>query len=115
MDGVRYWRDGEYLCAANLTARRHNTLHLRLADAAHAPSEPAVDCLPPAGPCGHAPLDATQVRRFVLEGVDTANRTLGTRYAVSQLRYFEDDMPPEVVYGMLALLILQRWHGGGYA
>lgn len=49
----------------------------------------------------------------VLEGVAMANKELGTDYAVTHIRYVENDTPPEVVYALLARSIIQRIESQG--
>lgn len=83
-----------------------------LVDTDGAPA-PSCERLAPQDCCGHAPLDETKVIAAVLEGVAMANKELGADYAVTHIRYVENDTPPEVVYALLARFIIQRIESQG--
>jgi hypothetical protein len=108
---MRYVRLGEFLAVSRITGPTHNLLQLKLL------SSPAGDLvceqLAGQGGCRHAPLDEESLIRFVLEGVQLANSRLGTSYAVSHIRYVQDDTPPEAIYGFLATSLLEHLHSGG--
>lgn len=103
---MHFSRDDKFFSASRVTGPTHNLLQIRLSkDAA-----PILDCerLPPQGSCVHAPLDEAKVVAAVLEGIAIANKELGADYAVTHIRYVENDTPPEAVYALLARSIIQR-------
>ncbi len=101
---------GEFLAASRITGPKHNLLAIRLGGS----GDPLVcDRVPAMGGCKHTPLDEDQLIKNVLDGVAEANQQLGTTYAVSHIRYVENDTPPEVVYAFMAMRIVERLHNGG--
>lgn len=107
---MHFSRHGEFLSASRTTGPHHNRLELILSDAS--PQPPLFEFLPPAGECTHAPLDRDGIVAAVMEGIALANARLGSRYAVTTIRVPANDTPPEVVYGSLALAIVERLNAG---
>lgn len=108
---MHFVRHGEYLAASRITGPRHNLLQLRLGVGEQ--HEPICECLPPQGACNHEPLVEAVIVASVLEGTSEANRRFGTSHVVTHIRYARNDTKPEVVYGLLALKILEQLHVGG--
>jgi hypothetical protein len=108
---MQFIKIGEYLAASRIAGPKHNLLQLRLAKSADEKLE--VQCLPPQGGCAHGPLDRQALTEAVLEGVAEANKELGTSYAVSGIKYVQNDTKPEIVYGHIALSILRNLHANG--
>jgi len=92
---MHFVRLGEFLAASRITGPKHNLLQIRLGSAG---GPPVCERLPAKGGCKHAPLTEDQ---------------LGAAYAVSHIRYIENDTPPEVVYGFMAMRIVEHLHNGG--
>jgi len=107
---MHFVRLGEFLAASRITGPKHNLLQIRLGSAG---GPPVCERLPATGGCKHAPLTEDQVIKHVLDGVAEANQQLGAAYAVSHIRYIENDTPPEVVYGFMAMRIVEHLHNGG--
>jgi hypothetical protein len=63
--------------------------------------------LPAIGACAHSPLDATQILLAAEKGVELANQQLGTTYRVAQIRYVENDTPPEITYCSMAMKLIE--------
>jgi hypothetical protein len=108
---MHYVRLGEFLSVSRITGPAHNLLQLKLLPSPA--GELVCEQLARQGGCRHPPLDEESLIEFVLEGVELANRRLGTSYAVSHIRYVRDDTPPEAIYGFLATSLLEHLHRGG--
>jgi hypothetical protein len=108
---MHFVRLGEFLAASRITGPTHNLLQIRLGGCSDRP--PVCERLSPVGGGKHVPLNEAQVILHVLDGVTEANQQLGTNYAVSHIRYVEDDTPPEAAYGLMALRIVVHLHTGG--
>ena len=107
---MHFVRLGEFLAVSRITGPTHNLLQIRLDGTG---SRPICERLPAVGGCSHKPLDEDALVRYVLEGVAEANGELGTAYSVAHIRYVENDTPPEVVYGFMAMRLIERLHSGG--
>ncbi len=94
-----------------ITGPKHNLLQIRLG--AGVQDKPACECLPPKGGCCHEPLVEAEVIASVVKGVVEANLRLGTAHTVTHIRYVQNDTKPEIVYGYLALKILEHLKSGG--
>jgi hypothetical protein len=101
----------DYYAVSRTTGPSHNLLLLRLAVGNQ--NTPECECLPPVGSCIHKPLSETALVSKVVEGVAEANAQFGTQYSATHIRYFQNDTGPEVVYGFLALKIIQHLVTGG--
>ena len=108
---MHFVRLGEFLAASRITGPKHNLLQIRLGGSGD--GLPVCERLSATGGCKHTPLDEGWIIKHVLDGVAEANQQLGTTYAVSHIRYVENDTPPEVVYGFMALRIVEHLHTGG--
>jgi len=108
---MHFVRLGEFLAASMITGPKHNLLQIRLS--AGVQGELACECLPPQGECRHEPLVEADVIASVLEGLAEANSRLGTAHTITHMRYVQNDTKPEIVYGYLALKILEHMHSGG--
>jgi len=108
---MHFVRIGAYFAASRITGPRHNLLQLRLGGGEQ--HEPICECLPPQGTCTHEPLVEADIVASVLDGVLEANRCFGTSHVVTHIRYVQNDTKPEVVYGFLALEILEQLQVGG--
>ena len=103
-------RRGAYYQASRVTGPTHNFLSVLLT-AGPDDIQPQVEMLP--GFCdGHGDLDPTKIVHSVLEGLDQANHKLGTKYKVSRIQYRSGDNPPEVIYGVLMIKIIERLASG---
>jgi hypothetical protein len=108
---MQYVRLGEFFAVSRITGPSHNLLQMRLSNS---PQGPIIcEQLSATGVCRHGTLNEDAIAMAVLEGVTLANSQLGSSYVVSHIRYVENDTPPETVYGMLAVKILQHVHSGG--
>jgi len=107
---MQFVQHGEFLTVARITGVTHNLLQIRLDRNA---CRPTCERLPPTGGCKHKPLDEDALVRYVLQGVAEANNELGTDYSVADIRYVENDTPPETAYRFMAISIIKRFHLGG--
>jgi hypothetical protein len=108
---MQFVRDGELLGVVRITGPTHNLLFVHLVEGSAA--ETTVECLPAIGPSERAVLDEAALVKAVLDGVAQANRQHATTYAVSHVRYVQDDSKPESAYAFLARQIVERSIGGG--
>ena len=108
---MHFARLDDFLTVSRITGPRHNLLQLLLAEGSQ--QQPICECLPPQGGCKHEVLDQSELVSSVLEGVEEANKRLGTSYSVTHIRYVENDTKPEVVYGYMAMKLLEHLHAGG--
>lgn len=103
--------DGELLGVFRITGPTHNLLLIHLVEGLGV--ETTVECLPAIGHDKRAALDDGAVLQAVHNGVAQANMQHGTAYAVSRVRYVQDDSKPESVYELLAQAIVARRVAGG--
>jgi len=98
---------GEYLTVSRITGPHHNLLQLKLGlgDQGHV----ALEALGAAAGSEPGLLDGDAVVRAVLEGVATANSQLGATFAVTHVRYVQDDSKPESIYRFLAEALAQHF------
>jgi len=68
--------------------------------------------MPAAGGCRHAPLNESDLITHVLDGVAQANAQLGTKHAVTHIRYVENDTKPESAYMYMCFKIIERLESG---
>ena len=108
---MHFLKIGDYLAVSRITGPKHNLLLLRLSNLSSKKLD--VQCLPPSGGCVHDPLDAEAIAEAVHEGVADANKELNTDYAVSGIKYVQNDTKPEIVYGYMTLSLLRHLHAGG--
>ena len=100
---MEFSRSGRFYRAVRITGPGHNLLGLDLVEA---PGEVAViDLAPASSPPG---LSAAEVSREVKEGVEAANRELGTAFHVAAIEFLSSDTPPLRVYAGLAWRIVER-------
>lgn len=93
--------------AQRISGPRHNWLGLEFSER-EISAAPRIERLAPRGECRHAPLSEDALLRFVLAGVAEANRTRGTDFHVSRIKYVANDTPPENVYARLAYKIVSE-------
>ena len=108
---MHFVRIGEFLAASRITGPRHNLLQLRLGSGLQA--DPICERLPARGGCAREPLNESAIVSSVLEGVAEANSRLAFNYAVTHIRYVEDDTKPEALYAYLALKLIEHLHSDG--
>jgi len=108
---MQFTRVEDYYAVSRITGPKHNLLLLRLEVGNQ--NIPECECLPPIGSCTHKPLNETELVAKVVEGVSEANAQFGTQYSATHIRYIQNDTGPEVVYGFLALKIIEHLVMGG--
>lgn len=108
---MHFVRLGEYFAVSRITGPQHNLLQLRLCEDEQ--GQPSCEQLPPQGECRHEPLIESKIISSVIEGAAEANQRLGTSYAITHIRYIENDTKPEVVYGYMAMKLIEHLHAGG--
>lgn len=104
---MRFDSVGDYLVVSRITGPHHNMLQLRLAHSQQGAVERQAMVQPPAS--ATRALDAEQVVAAVLDGVASANDRLGTRLAVTHIRFVADDSKPESIYRMLAEALVEHF------
>ncbi|QTN26207.1 hypothetical protein HZ993_12710 [Rhodoferax sp. AJA081-3] len=109
---MQFVRLGDYFCASHITGPKHNLLQVRLSNAVGV-QRPVLETLPAIGNCSHAPLNDEVVVQKVVEGVDEANRRLGTSFHVTHIRRVANDTGPEVLLAYMAGKIVERIVEGG--
>jgi hypothetical protein len=109
---MQFIRIGDYFAASHITGPKHNLLQLRLSNAVGGVA-PILEMLPAVGNCSHAPLNNEVVVAQVIEGVEEANRRLGTTFAVTHIRRVANDTGPEVLLAYMAGRIVERIVEGG--
>lgn len=109
---MQFIRIGHYFCASHITGPKHNLLQLRLSEAVGGEA-PILETLPAIGNCSHAPLNDEVVVAQVVEGVEDANRRLGTTFSVTHIRRVANDTGPEVLLAYMAGKIVERIVEGG--
>jgi hypothetical protein len=103
---MRIIRNDDGYCAAVISGPRHNFVELQLVEGDDSARDVVCEELPPVGECTHAPLDAEEITRAVLEGVARGNVACGTTFAVGRIRYVKNDTRPEQIYGEMAEQII---------
>jgi hypothetical protein len=94
---------------SRLTGPTHNLLQVDLTDAT---GEPSIEALPAIGAMPAKPLEANEILRRVIAGVDAANREFGTSYRVGTVRFVADDSCPESIYQDLAFALIKGLASG---
>jgi hypothetical protein len=94
---------------SRLTGPTHNLLQVDLTDAT---GEPSIEALPAIGAMPAKPLEANEILRRVIAGVDAANREFGTSYRVGTVRFVADDSRPESIYQDLAFALIKGLASG---
>jgi hypothetical protein len=100
-------KDGSFYRISRITGPTHNLLMISFAETAET-CIPSIEALPPVGDCRHASLNRDKILTEVLEGVEQANRQLGTQYRVAKVRYVENDTGPEATYKHLAQKVVEH-------
>ena len=96
-------RNGRWLMVSRITGPTHNLLQMDLA----ATGGPSIETLPAIGVMPATPLDADEVLRHVIAGVDAANHEFRTSYRVGAVRFVADDSRPESIYHDLAFALIK--------
>ena len=100
-----FMRQGHLLMVTQRDGPSYNYLQLELAETMVSPS---VEVFSTAGPEPTHPLDAALVLRYVVTGVDAANRLLGTSYRFRVARFTPFDARPESTYQDLAFALIEH-------
>lgn len=101
---MQFSREGDWYQVIRITGPSHNLLALKVGEIGT--SEPEVDRL---SVSNEAPMiDAEDVQKQVLEGVEEANTQLGTDYRVTAIRFVATDTPSSSIYSSLAKVIVEQ-------
>ena len=108
---MQFTRIGEFLAASRITGPTHNLLQIKLGEGMQ--ENPICEALPPIGNCSHKALNESELVEAVLKGVEEANKTHGTKYTITHIKYVKNDTKPEAVYEYLSLKIIEHLENGG--
>jgi len=108
---MQFIKTGEVYKAVRITGPTHNLLALSF----YGPDEegPAtVESMRHGEPTQSEELDGTEIRRYVLAGVNRADSRLGSKHHVRVIQFVANDSPDLDAYSLLAERIVERMERG---
>jgi nickel-dependent lactate racemase len=102
----QFSKQGDYYYISYITGPAHVMLGL-IFSKEHVVS-PKVVQRPAIGEHEHSALDEKEIERAVIEGIESANKRLGSDYFVSEIVYVVNDSPRYELYKHCAELLLER-------
>lgn len=105
---MQFVRDGELYKVISITGPTHNFLGLMFGGQEGSEIDVDVMDIKPDEP---KKLDAGEIKMQVCQGVEAANKALGTRYCIKRIQFVPSDSPPADNYRTLAMKVVERLAG----